>query len=264
SFGISSTTSHASSSENTSMPSSPAAAPATAPAAKPSSPSMPRPIKAPTLLPSSIASSWLRLLRCSTSSSPSASLYTARASITRTVSLSRRRSSSAMISPWNFGWSKPRTMSWTGPMAMVSPLVVLAAVSAWRMALTSPGWGESDLSSRALGLERRAVLERPGVDGVEPEAVDQPRHRAERAAVVARRADRGAIGRPLGARELVELVVAELVEALHDARRREVGLDDRARAVRGGGELPVVAVDGRPVVHRVDEDLAGEQVARQL
>ena len=52
------------------------------------------------------------------------------------------------------------------------------------MALTSPGWGESDLSSRALGLERRAVLERPGVDGVEPEAVDQPRHRADRAAVV--------------------------------------------------------------------------------
>ena len=43
--------------------------------------------------------------------SPSASLWTASASITRTVSLSRSRSSSAMISPWNSGWLKPRTMS---------------------------------------------------------------------------------------------------------------------------------------------------------
>ena len=54
----------------------------------PSSPSMPRPISAPTLLPSSIASSLERLLRCATSISPSASLCTASASITRTVSLS--------------------------------------------------------------------------------------------------------------------------------------------------------------------------------
>ena len=62
SFGISSRTSQASSSEKTSMPSSAAAsAPAAAPASKPSSPSMPRPISAPTLLPSSIASSWLQV-----------------------------------------------------------------------------------------------------------------------------------------------------------------------------------------------------------
>src|SRR4051794_1404949 len=37
------------------------------------------------------------------------------------VSLSRSRSSSAMISPWNLGWLKPSTMSWTGPMVMRAP-----------------------------------------------------------------------------------------------------------------------------------------------
>src|SRR3954463_4750471 len=38
--------------------------------------------------------------------------------MTRTVSLSRRRSSSAITSPWKFGCSKPSTMSCTGPTAM--------------------------------------------------------------------------------------------------------------------------------------------------
>src|SRR5215467_8979520 len=41
--------------------------------------------------------------------------------MTRTVSLSRSFSSSAMISPWKFGCSKTRTMSCTGPTAMRSP-----------------------------------------------------------------------------------------------------------------------------------------------
>ena len=46
-----------------------------------------------------------------TSISPSASLWTARASITRTVSLARSRSSSSMTSPWKLGWLNPNTMS---------------------------------------------------------------------------------------------------------------------------------------------------------
>src|SRR4051794_35169168 len=104
------------------MPSSAAiSAPATAPASKPSSPSAPRPIRAPIVVPSSTASSRVRLLKCSTSTSPSAFLCAASASMTRIVSLSRSRSSSAMISPWNSGWSNPRTMSCTGPIAMVNP-----------------------------------------------------------------------------------------------------------------------------------------------
>ncbi len=80
-------------------------------------------------------------------------------------------------------------------------------------------------------------------------------------AVVAGRADRDAVGCSLGAPVLFELVVAELVEALDDPRGREALLHDSAGAVRRGGQLRVVAVDGLPVVHGVDEDLAGEQVA---
>ena len=84
---------------------------------------------------------------------------------------------------------------------------------------------------------------------------------ADGQAVVAGRADRDAVGCSLGAPVLFELVVAELVEALDDPRGGEALLHDRAGAVGCGGQLRVVAVDGLPVVHRVDEDLAGEQVA---
>src|SRR6516165_1234263 len=45
--------------------------------------------------------------------------------MTRTVSLARSRSSSAITSPWKFGWLNPSTMSCTGPIAMLhSPLFV--------------------------------------------------------------------------------------------------------------------------------------------
>jgi hypothetical protein len=60
---------------------------------------------------------------------------------------------------------------------------------------------------------------------------------------------------------LFELVVAELVEALDHSRRGEARLDDDAGAVGCRGELSIVAVDGLPVVHGVDDDLAGEEVA---
>src|SRR3954452_19318023 len=46
--------------------------------------------------------------------------------MTRTVSLSRSRSSSALISPWNSGWRKPSTNSWTGPIAIAVLLVELS------------------------------------------------------------------------------------------------------------------------------------------
>ena len=82
--------------------------------------------------------------------------------------------------------------------------------------------------------------------------------------IVAGRADRDAVGCFLRAPVLLELVVAELVEALDDPRAGEAFLHDRAGAVRRGGQFGVVAVDGLPVVHRVDEDLAGEQVGWEL
>ena len=83
-------------------------------------------------------------------------------------------------------------------------------------------------------------------------------------AVVAGGRDGDAVGCAARTPVLVELVVAELIEALDHPRGREALLHDRARAVRGGGELWVGAVDGLPVVHRVDEDLAVEEVAREL
>ena len=107
SLGISAMTSQASSSENALDALGRRLAPAWAPATMPSSPSMPRPTSAPTTLPTSIASSLVRVLRCATSISPSASLCTASASMTRTVPVSFKRSSSATISPWNSGCSKP-------------------------------------------------------------------------------------------------------------------------------------------------------------
>ncbi len=47
-------------------------------------------------------------------------MCTASASITRTVSLSRSRSSSRVIAPWNSALSNPSTSNWTGPTAKVS------------------------------------------------------------------------------------------------------------------------------------------------
>ncbi len=83
-------------------------------------------------------------------------------------------------------------------------------------------------------------------------------------AVVACCADCDAVGCSLGAPVLFELVVAELVEALDDPRGREPLLHDSAGSVRCGRQLWVVAVYGLPVVHGVDEDLAGEQIAWEL
>ena len=118
SFGMSSMTSQTSSSSNISTPSSAAAAPASAPSLAPSSPAAPRPIKAPTTAPNSAASLPPRSLRLIIVTSPSAFLWTASPSITRTTSFSLSSSNSARISPLKSGWLNPSTSSWTGPMAI--------------------------------------------------------------------------------------------------------------------------------------------------
>ena len=84
------------------------------------------------------------------------------------------------------------------------------------------------MSRRARVTDRsRAVRRRPG----RIRAVDESHDGADREAVVARCADpRSGRARPR-APGLFELVVAELVEALDDARGREVVLDDDARAL---------------------------------
>jgi hypothetical protein len=109
-----------------------------------------------------------------------------------------------------------------------------------------------------------AALQRPCVDRIEPEPVEESRDLADGEAVVAGSPDCNAPGRSSRAQVLLELVVAELVEALDHARGGKVLLHDDARAVWCVSQFWVVAVHGLPVVHRVDQDLAREEVAWEL
>src|SRR5207247_9121713 len=77
-------------------------------------------------------------------------------------------------------------------------------------------------------------------------------------------AERDSVGGSLRTLVVLELVVAELVEALDDPRGGEVVLHDLAGAVCRGGQFWVVAVDRLPVVHGVDEDLSGEQIGGEF
>jgi hypothetical protein len=121
-----------------------------------------------------------------------------------------------------------------------------------------------DSERRSVRLKDEAGVERTGIDRVESESIDELHHSGDRGAVVAGRGEGDAIRRAPGTPVLFEVVVAELVEALDHSGRREPVLYDHAGAVRRGGEFFVDAIDRFPVVHRVDEDLAGEQVAWQL
>ena len=67
------------------------------------------------------------------------------------------------------------------------------------------------------------------------------------------------LGRALGSPFVVELVVADVVEGLDDRRPVEPVLNDLAAAVPAVLEQLLNAVDRRPVVHRVDHELAGHQ-----
>src|SRR4030095_11005559 len=94
--------------------------------------------------------------------------------------------------------------------------------------------------------------------------VDEPHHLVDSHTVVAGCADRDAVPLSVGPSVFFELVVAELVEPLDHSRRGEPLLDDRAGAVRCSRELRIVTVDGLPIVSRVDEDLAREQITWEL
>src|SRR5437763_86624 len=98
--------------------------------------------------------------------------------MTRTVSLCRSRSSSAITSPWKFGSTNPRTSSCTGPIAILSPLVAGAsrlAVDQWathrpngmNQALLGRGGdpGERTLPSSHRALKRRSPAREQRMDG---------------------------------------------------------------------------------------------------
>src|SRR6266446_1123670 len=103
-----------------------------------------------------------------------------------------------------------------------------------------------------------------GIDGVEPKPIGELHHGGNRRSVITCRRDGDTSRRTLRTPAFVELVVGNVIEALHHPRRREALLDDDARAGWRRGEFLIDAVDFFPIVHRIDEDLAGEEVAWQL
>src|SRR5579859_7507576 len=106
--------------------------------------------------------------------------------------------------------------------------------------------------------------ERPGIDRVVPEPIDELDHHADRGAVIAGGGDGDAIRRASRTPGLFQFVVAKLIETLDHARRGEPRLDDDARSGWRGSELVIDAIDRLPIVHRVDEDLAGKVIVWQL
>jgi len=119
-----------------------------------------------------------------------------------------------------------------------------------------------DPEHRPGRLEGQARFERAGIDGVEAEAIDELHHRSDRCSVIACRRDGDPSGRTVRAPAFVELVVRDVIETLDHPRRREPFLDDDTRAGWRIGEFRVDAVDLFPIVHGIDEDLAGEKRSR--
>src|SRR5258708_31554476 len=117
---------------------------------------------------------------------------------------------------------------------------------------------------RATRLQCHPGFEVPGIGGVESEGIDQLEHRSNRRVVIAGSRHGNASRRAVRAPALLELEVTEVVEALHHSRGREPLLYERASARRCSRKWPIDAIDLVPVVHRVDEDFAGEQAASKL
>ncbi len=70
----------------------------------------------------------------------------------------------------------------------------------------------------SVWLEGDARFEPSGINGVEPESIDQLQDRGDRVPVIACRSQGEAIGRAAWTLHLPKLEVAEVVEALHDSR----------------------------------------------
>src|SRR5258706_2549638 len=108
-------------------------------------------------------------------------------------------------------------------------------------------------------FEQAARAQAVEAHGVVPDALDELRHRVYRAWIVAGNSERAAFRRTLRSAVVVQLIVADVVEGLDDCRPHEPALDDLATAVTMILEQLLHAVDGRPVVHHIDDDYAAEQ-----
>src|SRR5260221_912885 len=94
---------------------------------------------------------------------------------------------------------------------------------------------------------------------VVPDALDEFRHHVHHVWIVAGNPERATFRRAFRSAFVFELVVANVVEGLDDRRPHEPALDDLAAAVSMIFEHLLNAVDGLPVVHRIDDDLAVQQ-----
>src|SRR5260370_37827034 len=117
---------------------------------------------------------------------------------------------------------------------------------------------------RATWLQGQPGFEVPGIDGVESEAIYQLKHHSNRRGVIAGGRHGNAVRRAVWTPALLELEVAELIEALHNLRGGEPLLYERASTRRCCRKGPIDAIDLVPVVHGVDKNLAGEQVASKI
>ena len=115
----------------------------------------------------------------------------------------------------------------------------------------------SALGSPALG-------QRAEVDGVVADGVEGLAHDLLGRGVVTRDGQRAAVGRPDRAREGRQVREEDVVEPLDDLRVGREGLQQLGRGRRLVLELGHHAVALRVVVHRVDDDLAGERSVGQV
>lgn len=70
----------------------------------------------------------------------------------------------------------------------------------------------------AIRLQSQTRLKPPGIDAVEAEPIDQLKYCSDRGAVIAGRRDGDAARRALWTPALLELEIAEVIDALHHSR----------------------------------------------
>src|SRR6202790_3454193 len=112
---------------------------------------------------------------------------------------------------------------------------------------------------RAPWFEQAARAQTVEPYSVVPDALDEFRHHVYRAWIVAGNPERAPFRRASWSAFVFELMVANVVEGLDDRRPHEPALDDLTAAVSMILEHLLNAVDRRPVVHRVDNELAVQQ-----
>src|SRR5580704_6683048 len=106
--------------------------------------------------------------------------------------------------------------------------------------------------------------EAPGAQAAEPggvvtDAFDDFRRGRYRARIVTGHAERPALRRACGTAFIVQFVVTDVIEGLDHHRPGQLLLDDLAAAVPAIFEHPLDPIDRRPVVHGVNDELAGQR-----